>query len=126
MRSDLTPPRRVGLISKSGRAAHGGGLVAHARTADIGSAEPYRGESNKLVADLDRRKRGQAFQPGRGMVNRFATAQSTVAMRHWGPRAIVTLAAMAALTALTTDAAAKQARPAPPTQAPAPPVPRDP
>ena len=68
----------------------------------------------------DRRKRGQAFQPGHGMVNRLTTAQSTVAMRRWGPPAIVTLAAMAALTALTADAAAKQARPAPPTEATAP------
>src|SRR5271169_2263850 len=54
------------------------------------------------------------------MVNRFATAQSTVAIRRWGPPAIVTLAAMAALTALTVDAAARQARPAPPTEATAP------
>src|SRR6266481_1759825 len=51
------------------------------------------------------------------MVNRFTTAQSTVAMRRRGPPAIVTLAAMAALTALTADAAARQARPAPPTEA---------
>ena len=54
------------------------------------------------------------------MVNRFTTAQSTVAMRRWGPPAIVTLAAMAALAALTADAAARQARPAPPTEATAP------
>ena len=54
------------------------------------------------------------------MVNRLTTAQSTVAMRRWGPPAIVTLAAMAALTALTADAAAKQARPAPATEATAP------
>src|SRR6266496_1838884 len=54
------------------------------------------------------------------MVNRFAAAQATVAMRLWGPPAIVTLAAMAALTALTADAAARQARPAPPTEATAP------
>ena len=54
------------------------------------------------------------------MVNRFTTAQSTVAIRRWGPPAIVTLAAMAALTALSPDAAAKQARPAPPTEATAP------
>jgi hypothetical protein len=51
------------------------------------------------------------------MVNRFTTAQSTGAMRRWGPPAIVTLAAMAALTALTADAAARQVRPAPPTEA---------
>src|ERR1700736_1054481 len=69
---------------------------------------------------LDRRKRGQAFQPGIGMVNRATTAQSTVAMRRWGPPAIVTLAAMAALTVLTADAAARQTRPAPPTEAAAP------
>src|SRR5471032_2627050 len=54
------------------------------------------------------------------MVNRLATAQSTVAMRRWGPAAIVTLAAMAALTALTADVAARQPRPAPPTEATAP------
>ncbi len=47
-------------------------------------------------------------------------AQSTAAMRRWGPPAIVTLAAMAALTALTADAAAGQARPAPPTEMTAP------
>src|SRR5664280_1666829 len=54
------------------------------------------------------------------MVNRFTTAQSTGAIRRWGPPAIVTLAAMAALTALSPDAAARQARPAPPTEATAP------
>src|SRR5260370_783278 len=69
---------------------------------------------------LDRRKRGQAFQPGHGMVNRFTTAQSTGAMRRCGPPAIVMLAAVAALTALTADAAARQARPAPPSGATAP------
>jgi lipoprotein-anchoring transpeptidase ErfK/SrfK len=69
---------------------------------------------------LGRRKRGQAFQPGHGMVNRFAGAQSTVAVRRWGPPAIVTLVAMAALTALTADAAARQGRPAAPTEQAAP------
>src|SRR5438552_2545135 len=69
---------------------------------------------------LDRRKRGRAFQPGHGMVIRFTTARSTVAMRRWGSAATMTLAAMAALTALTTDAAARQARPASPTEATAP------
>src|ERR1700680_245861 len=54
------------------------------------------------------------------MVNRVTTAQSTLAMRRWGPHALVTLGAMAALTALTADAAARQARPAPPTEAAAP------
>jgi hypothetical protein len=53
------------------------------------------------------------------MVNRLTTAQSSRAMRRWGPPAIVTLA-MAALTALTADAAARQARPAPPVEATAP------
>src|SRR6476620_730731 len=41
------------------------------------------------------------------MVNRFTMARSTVAMRRWGPPAIVTLAAW-------------QARPAPPVEATAP------
>ena len=54
------------------------------------------------------------------MVNRFTTAQSTVAMRRWGSPAIVTLAAMAALTALTAGAAARQARPAAAIEATAP------
>jgi hypothetical protein len=54
------------------------------------------------------------------MVSRFSTAQSTVAMRRWGPPAIAALATMAALTALTADAAAGQARPAPPKEAAAP------
>src|SRR6478672_931341 len=73
--------------------------------------------------DLTRRhKRAQAFQPGHGMANRFATAQSTVAMRRWGPPTVVTLAAMALLAALTAAAAAaaRQARPASPTEATAP------
>src|ERR1700736_3692415 len=69
---------------------------------------------------LNRRRRRTASQPGHGMLNRFTTARSTVAMRRWGPPAIVTLAAMAALTALTAGAAARQARPAPPTEATAP------
>ena len=69
---------------------------------------------------LDRRKRAEAFQPGHGMVDRFMTAQSAVAMRRWGSPAIVTLVAMAALAALTADAAARQARPAPATEATAP------
>ncbi|MDO9058554.1 MAG: L,D-transpeptidase, partial [Bradyrhizobium sp.] len=54
------------------------------------------------------------------MANRFLTAQSTVAMRRWGPPVIATLAAMAALTAPTAEAAPRQARPAPPTEAVAP------
>jgi hypothetical protein len=54
------------------------------------------------------------------MVNRFMTAQSTVATRRWGGPVIVTLAAMAALAAPTADAAARQSRPAPTTEATAP------
>ena len=53
------------------------------------------------------------------MVNRLATAQSTVAIWHWRPAAIVTLATVAALTALTADALT-QARPAQPAEATAP------
>ena len=67
-----------------------------------------------------RHKREQAFQPGHGMASRFATAQSTVAMRRWGPPTIVTLAAMALLAALTAAAAARQARPTSPIEATAP------
>jgi lipoprotein-anchoring transpeptidase ErfK/SrfK len=54
------------------------------------------------------------------MVNRMATAQSTVATWHWRPAVIVTLAAVAALTALTADALATRARPAPSAEATAP------
>ena len=54
------------------------------------------------------------------MVNRLVTAQSTVAMRHWWPAAIVTLAAVAALMGLTADALATQARHASPAEATAP------
>ena len=53
------------------------------------------------------------------MENRFTTAQSTGAMRRWGPAAFLTLAAVAALTVLTAEAMARQARPAP-TEATAP------
>jgi lipoprotein-anchoring transpeptidase ErfK/SrfK len=59
-------------------------------------------------------------QPRHGMANRVTTAQSTLAVRRFGPSAIVTLAAMAALTALTTGAMAKEARPAPVKEATAP------
>jgi len=54
------------------------------------------------------------------MVNRLATVQSTVAMRHWRPGAIVTLAAVAALTVLAAAPLATQARPAQPAEAVAP------
>jgi lipoprotein-anchoring transpeptidase ErfK/SrfK len=73
------------------------------------------GGSKDRDLTLDRCKRGQASQPGHGMVN---SAQSTAVKWRWGP-AIVTLAAMAALTALTVGAAARQVRPAP-TEAAAP------
>jgi len=65
-------------------------------------------------------ERGQTSQPGHGMVNRFMTAQSTVATRRWGVPAVASVAAMAALAALTVDAMARQARPAPTTEATAP------
>ena len=45
------------------------------------------------------------------MASRLATAQSTVAIWHWRPAAIVTLAMVCALTALTADAAPKQGAP---------------
>lgn len=54
------------------------------------------------------------------MVNRLATAQGTVAMRHWRPAAFVTFAALAALAALTADALAAQARRAQPAETTAP------
>src|SRR6476659_11439152 len=54
------------------------------------------------------------------MVNRFTTAQSSVAVRRRRTAAIVTLAAVVALTAPTADAAPKQARPAQPQEATAP------
>jgi hypothetical protein len=54
------------------------------------------------------------------MVDRFTTAQSTVAMRRCGPLTLVTLAAMAALTALTAGAAAREPRPVAATEATAP------
>ena len=56
------------------------------------------------------------------MVNRLTTAQSILAMRHWGRPAMVTLVvAMAALTAPSpADAQAKRARPALPIEATAP------
>src|SRR3984957_18903544 len=60
---------------------------------------------------LDRRKRGQKFQPGHGMVDRFTTAPSAVAMRRCRFSAIVMLAAMALLTAVPADAAPRPARP---------------
>src|SRR5260370_37565046 len=57
------------------------------------------------------------FNRDMALVNRFMTAQSTVATRRWGVPAIVTLAALAALAALTAAAAARQARPVPTTEA---------
>src|SRR5262249_60324737 len=60
------------------------------------------------------------FNRDMALINRFMTAQSTVARRRSGIPAIVPLAAMAALTALTASAAASEARPAPATEATAP------
>src|SRR3974377_711015 len=97
------------LLTRLGQKAYGSRcMVSIARTnvklfakfLGITFRVPYRGDSNKLVADPDRRKRGQAFQPGHGMVNRFMTAQSTAAAQRWEGPAVVTLAAMAALAAL--------------------------
>ncbi|NUR10419.1 MAG: L,D-transpeptidase [Bradyrhizobium sp.] len=44
------------------------------------------------------------------MKNRLTTAQSTLAMRRWGPPGLVMVAAMAAFAAVTPAGAAKQAR----------------
>ncbi|MGN6748023.1 MAG: L,D-transpeptidase [Xanthobacteraceae bacterium] len=54
------------------------------------------------------------------MINRFMTAQSTMATRRWRIPAILTFAAMSALTAPTADAATRQARPGPTTEVRAP------
>src|SRR5882757_3701909 len=54
------------------------------------------------------------------MINRLTTVQSDVAIRRWGPPAIVTLAAMVALTALNPGAAAREQRPAAPKEETAP------
>src|SRR5262245_25524401 len=51
------------------------------------------------------------------MVNRLATAQSTVAMRNWRPPAIAALAAAAALTASAVMAAPQARAPVPPDEA---------
>lgn len=50
------------------------------------------------------------------MVDRLTSAKSTMAMRRWGPSAVVMFAAMAALMTPTADAAAKQARRAQPAE----------
>jgi lipoprotein-anchoring transpeptidase ErfK/SrfK len=60
------------------------------------------------------------FNRDMALVNRFMTAQSTVATRRWEASIFVTLAAIAALAPLTADAAAGQARPVPTTEATAP------
>jgi hypothetical protein len=54
------------------------------------------------------------------MINRFAMAQTSVAIRRWRPPAMVTLAAMAALAAISADAVARPARPAAAVEAAAP------
>jgi lipoprotein-anchoring transpeptidase ErfK/SrfK len=93
----------------SGTITHSSELAAWAMAAS--------GQSNNRDLSFDRHKRGQAFQPGHGMINRSTTAQSTVAMRRRGLAAIVTLAALAALT---THAVARQAHTAAPVEAIAP------
>ena len=65
--------------------------------------------SENRDSTLDSMQARTGIPTGRGMENRLTTAQSTVAIRRWGPRAIVTLAAMAALTALSLEPAAGQA-----------------
>ena len=54
------------------------------------------------------------------MVDRLTSAKSTMAMRRWGPSAVVMFAAMAALLTPTADAAAKPARRAQPAETAAP------
>jgi class 3 adenylate cyclase len=65
--------------------------AASAAVTEISAQQPPSGRSSRVGVTqiscspiLNRRKRGQAFQPGHGMVNRFMTAQSTVATRRWG------------------------------------------
>lgn len=84
------------------------------------SSQERIGVSRNRDLTLDSTRTRTGIPTGHGMINRFTTAQSTVAIRRWGPRALMTLAAMAALTALSPDAAAREARPAPPTEATAP------
>ncbi|NGX93726.1 MAG: L,D-transpeptidase [Candidatus Afipia apatlaquensis] len=54
------------------------------------------------------------------MVDRLTSAKSTMAMRRWGPSAVVMFAAMAALMTPTAEAAAKPARRAQPAETAAP------
>ena len=54
------------------------------------------------------------------MLNRLTTARPTVALRRWGPTAIVVSAAIAATAALTPDVAARQGRPSQAVEATAP------
>ncbi|WP_425990057.1 L,D-transpeptidase [Afipia sp. DC4300-2b1] len=54
------------------------------------------------------------------MVDRLTSAKSTMAMRRWGPSAVVMFAAIAALLTPTADAAAKPARRAQPAETAAP------
>src|SRR6478752_7916685 len=78
------------------------------------------GQRQACAVHLSAKGQKRTFQLEQGMFNRLATAQSTMAMRHWWPAAIVTLGAVVALTALTADALATQARPAPSAEATAP------
>jgi L,D-transpeptidase catalytic domain len=112
--ADLTisaAPDRSGRRSKTRRCGRSERRQFHPRATFLLRGLSYMRE----------REHRHGFQPGHVMVNRSTAAQSTLAMRRWGPPAIVTLAAMAALTALTAGAAARQPRaPAPPTEATAP------
>ena len=54
------------------------------------------------------------------MLHRLTTARPAVALRRWGPTAIVVSAAIAATAALTSDAAARQGRPSQAVEATAP------
>ena len=76
---------------------------------NVGEKRSRSKKSRDLTLDL--RKREQASPTGHSMLSRFSTGQSTVAMRRWGPPAVLTLAAMAALTALTADAVANRRAP---------------
>src|SRR5258708_6514924 len=83
-------PHRIQLISLLCALSYMKGLPRErAESQQIGMDG---GGSKNRDLTLDPLKRGQASQPGHGMVNRFTAAQSTATMRRWGPPAIVTLA----------------------------------
>src|ERR1041385_4530935 len=108
-----------GPMAASGHFRHRAGFrhVSVARIGDRSAQVPKHCRCGIVLENRDRNV------PEHQMVNRLATAKSTVAMRHWRAAGIVTLAAAAALTARTPDArfsdalAAPQARPVPPEEA---------